>query len=108
MYWRSLITGERYLYSEYACVEKESRGFLPLPKEGYPWTIEIDKQPEIEPEMMTITRTEYAEFVAKVSAFDIQCKLMIELDKIIDKNKEDLHRPYYEMLLVAIKEKRIK
>ena len=37
-HWKSMITGELYDRTKYLNIEEEKRGWLPLPKEGYPYT----------------------------------------------------------------------
>jgi len=41
--WRSLINNSTYPYKEYSNIETPQRGCLPLPKEGYPYTIDYIK-----------------------------------------------------------------
>jgi hypothetical protein len=38
-YWKSLKTDIEYQYSDYSNIEEPKMGFLPLPKDGYPYTI---------------------------------------------------------------------
>lgn len=38
-HWVSLKTSNAYSYNEYAPVDEPKKGWLPLPKEGYPYTL---------------------------------------------------------------------
>lgn len=44
--WKSEVTNKEYDYKKYANVEKkdEARNLLPLPKDGYPYTIVHEEQ----------------------------------------------------------------
>jgi hypothetical protein len=109
-YWVSLKNGEKFPYEEYSNIETPSRGYLPLPMELYPWTIESDKK-EVEvkeEEMVTISRREWSFLVARSSAFESQLKVMTEIEKLIIKTEKDKKLPYYEMLITVVKEKRIR
>jgi hypothetical protein len=109
-YWVSLKNGERFSYDEYCNIEIAQRGFLPLPMDLYPWTIEDDRKevPVKEEEMITISRSELSRLEARSSAFESQLKVMMEIESLILKTEKDKKLPYYEMLITGIKEKRIK
>lgn len=108
-YWVSLKNGERFSYDEYSNIETAHRGFLPLPMDLYPWTIEDDRKevPVKEEEMVTISRSQLSRLEARSSAFESQIKVMSEIESLIIKTEKDLNLPYYEMLITAVKEKRI-
>lgn len=107
-YWVSLKNGERFPYEEYCNIEIAQRGFLPLPMDLYPWTIESDKKEVAkEEEMVTISRSELSRLEARSSAFESQLKVMMEIESLILKTEKDKKLPYYEMLITGIKEKRI-
>jgi hypothetical protein len=108
-YWVSLKNGEKFSYDEYSNIETAARGYLPLPMDLYPWTIESDKKEiEVKEEMVTISRKEWSFLVARSSAFESQLKVMTEIEKLIIKTEKDKKLPYYEMLITAVKEKRIR
>ena len=107
-YWVSLKNGERFPYEEYLNIETPHKGFLPLPMDLYPWTIESDKKEVTkEEEMVTISRSELSRLEARSSAFESQLKVMMEIESLILKTEKDKKLPYYEMLITGIKEKRI-
>jgi hypothetical protein len=108
-YWVSMKNGVRLPYDEYANTGTPYKGFLPLPLDLYPWTIESDKKEVTkEEEMVTISRREWARLEARSSAFESQVKVMMEIEDLILKTEKDKKLPYYEMLITGIKEKRIK
>jgi hypothetical protein len=108
-YWVSLKNGEKFSYDEYCNIETAARGYLPLPMDLYPWTIESDKKEvEVKEEMVTISRRELSRLEARSSAFESKIKVMAEIEKLIIKTEKDKKLPYYEMLITGIKEKRIK
>jgi hypothetical protein len=37
-HWKSLVTGELYDYKKYINIEEQKFNWIPLPKEGYPYT----------------------------------------------------------------------
>jgi hypothetical protein len=108
-YWVSLKNGEKFPYDEYCNIETAARGYLPLPMDLYPWTIESDKKEvEVKEEMVTISRRELSRLEARSSAFESQIKVMSEIENLILKTEKDKKLPYYEMLITGVKEKRIK
>jgi hypothetical protein len=108
-YWVSLKNGEKFPYDEYCNIETAARGYLPLPMDLYPWTIESDKKEvEVKEEMVTISRRELSRLEARSSAFESQIKVMAEIENLILKTEKDKKLPYYEMLITGVKEKRIK
>ena len=108
-YWVSLKNGEKFPYDEYSNIETASKGYLPLPMDLYPWTIESDKKEvEVKEEMVTISRKELGLLRARSSAFESQLKVMAEIESLIIKNIKDEELPYYEMLITGVKEKRIR
>ncbi len=108
-YWVSLKNGDKFPYDEYSNIETAAKGYLPLPKDLYPWTIESDKKEvEIEEEMVTVSKKELGLLRARSSAFETQVKVMIEIESLILKNDKDEKLPYYEMILTGVREKRIK
>jgi len=108
-YWVSLKNGEKFSYDEYCNIETAARGYLPLPMDLYPWTIESDKKEvEVKEEMVTISRRELSRLEARSSAFESQIKVMAEIENLILKTEKDKKLPYYEMLITGIKEKRIR
>lgn len=40
--WKSLVNGNEYPFARYSTRETEHKGFLPLPKEEYPFTLTYD------------------------------------------------------------------
>lgn len=38
-YWKSLVTEKTYPYLEYSNIDETKQGYLPLPKDGYPYTL---------------------------------------------------------------------
>lgn len=42
-YWVSLKTGNSFIWKNYAPIDEPKRGWLPLPKNEYPFTIKYEE-----------------------------------------------------------------
>ncbi len=38
-HYLSTVSGKEYVYTDYANIDEPKRGFLPLPKDEYPYTL---------------------------------------------------------------------